>query len=55
LAFGVEHVWAIDPYARVSYQATDAGLELVRSGERTVPGTPIRVVPDELFAKLDKL
>ncbi len=54
-AFGIEHVWVIDPYARVAYQATDAGLELVRSGELVVPGTSIRVVPEELFAELDRV
>ncbi len=54
-AFGIEHVWVIDPYARVSYKATDAGLELVRSGELTIPGTPIRIVPGQLFEELDKV
>ena len=54
-AFGIEHVWVIDPYARVCYRATDAGLELVRSGELTIPGSPIRVVAGELFEKLDKI
>lgn len=54
-AFGIQHVWVIDPYARVSYRGTDQGLELVRSGELTIPGTPIRVVPEELFAELDKV
>ncbi len=54
-AFGIEHVWVIDPYARVAYEGTDAGLELVRTGELVVPGTPIRVVPEELFADLDKV
>lgn len=52
--FGIEHVWVIDPYARVAYKATEAGLELVRSGELAIPGTPIRIVPEELFAELDK-
>jgi Uma2 family endonuclease len=54
-AFGVEHVWVIDPYARVAYRGTDAGLELDRSGELTIPGTPIRIVPAELFEELDKI
>lgn len=55
LAFGIEHVWVIDPYARVAYRGTSQGLELVRSGELTISGTPIRVVPAELFADLDKV
>jgi Uma2 family endonuclease len=54
-AFGIEHVWIIDPYARVAYKGTDTGLELVRSGELAISGTPIRIVPEELFAELDKV
>ena len=53
--FGIENVWVIDPYARVSYRGTDAGLELVRTGELTIPGTPIRIVPEEIFAELDRV
>lgn len=52
-AFGIEHVWVIDPYARVAYRGTANGLELVRSGELAISGTPIRVVPAEIFAELD--
>jgi Uma2 family endonuclease len=55
LAFGIEHVWVIDPYARVAYRGTANGLELVRSGELTVPGTPIRVDVQEIFAELDRV
>ncbi len=52
--FGVEHIWIIDPAPRISYRATESGLEEVRSGELAVPGTPIRVVLNELFAELDR-
>jgi Uma2 family endonuclease len=31
LAFGIEHVWVIDPAARVGYRGTVNGLELARS------------------------
>jgi Uma2 family endonuclease len=55
LAFGIEHVWVIDPYARVAYRGTDQGLELVRSGELSVPGSPIRIVLEDLFAELDRV
>jgi Uma2 family endonuclease len=55
LAFGIEHVWVIDPDARVAYRGTPSGLELVRSGELCVPGTPIRIVLADLFAELDKV
>ena len=54
-AFGIEHVWVIDPYARVAYLGTDSGLVLVRTGELAIPDSPIRVVPAELFKRLDRV
>lgn len=53
-AFGIQHVWVIDPYARRTYRGTAEGLEVDPLGELTIPGTPIRVVAAEIFAKLDK-
>ncbi len=55
LAFGIQHVWVVDPYARVAYRGTANGLELVRSGELSIPGTPIRIVLADLFAELDRV
>ena len=55
LAFGIEHVWVIDPAARVGYRGIASGLELVRSGELTIPETPIRIVLADLFAELDRV
>ena len=55
LAFGIEHVWVIDPNARVGYRGTADGLELARSGELAIPETPIRIVLADLFAELDKV
>ncbi len=55
LAFGIEHVWVVDPYARVGYRGTPQGLELVRTGELSIPGSPIRIVFEELFAELDRI
>lgn len=52
--FGVQNMWIIDPEPRIAYIATEAGLEEVRAGELTVPGTPIRVNLSELFAELDR-
>jgi len=52
--FGVEHIWIINPEPRIAYRATEAGLEQVRTGELTVPGTPIRVDLSDLFAELDR-
>lgn len=53
LAFGIEHVWVVDPYARVAYRSTVNGLELARTGELAIPDTPIRIVLADLFAELD--
>jgi len=55
LEFGVQHVCVIDPSARVAYRGTLSGLELVPSGELSVPGTPILVRIGELFEKLDRM
>jgi Uma2 family endonuclease len=55
LAFGIEHVWIVDPTARVGYRGTANGLELARSGELAIPETPIRIVLGELFAELDRV
>lgn len=55
LEFGVKHVWVIDPYARVAYRGTAAGLELVPDGTLTVPETPIVVRIAELFEKMDRM
>jgi Uma2 family endonuclease len=55
LQFGIEHVWVIDPYARVAYRGAANGLERVPGGELTVPGTPILVRIADLFEKLDRI
>jgi Uma2 family endonuclease len=52
--FGIEHIWVIDPEPRIAYRFTASGLEEVKTGELTVPGTPIRVVLSEMFAELDR-
>jgi len=52
--FGVENIWIIDPEPRIAYRYTSAGLEEVRTGELTVPETPIRVALSEMFAELDR-
>jgi Uma2 family endonuclease len=55
LQFGIEYVWVIDPHARVAYHGAVSGLELVPSGELTVPQTPILIRISELFEKLDRI
>ncbi len=54
LAFGIEHVWVIDPAARVAYRGTANGLELVGDGELAIRESPIRIGLAELFAELDR-
>jgi Uma2 family endonuclease len=55
LQFGIEHVWVIDPHARVGYRGEASGLELVPGGVFTVTGTHIQVSISELFEKLDRI
>ncbi|HEY1903405.1 MAG TPA: Uma2 family endonuclease [Terracidiphilus sp.] len=55
LQFGIEHVWVIDPYARVAYRGSAKGLERVAEGELTVPGTSILIQIADLFEKLDRI
>jgi len=52
--FGVQHIWIVDPDPRIAYLATETGLEEIRTGELTVPGTPICVDLSEMFAELDR-
>jgi Uma2 family endonuclease len=54
LAFGIEHVWIIDPEKRLAWRATADGLEEAAT-ELSVPGTPVRVVLSEMFAELDRV
>lgn len=53
-AFGVEHIWIIDPEPRIAYSYTGSGLEEVRADALTVPGTSIKVVLSEMFGELDR-
>lgn len=53
--FGIEHVWVVDPRARIAYRGTDARLEPVAGGELSVPGSSIRIRTHELFDKLDRI
>jgi Uma2 family endonuclease len=53
--FGVEHIWTIDPEARIVRRYVEGGLDEVLDGELAVPETPIRVVLSEMFAELDRI
>jgi Uma2 family endonuclease len=54
IAFGIEHIWIVDPSRRVAYIASSAGMRVAEARELTVPDTPIRVVLSDLFADLDR-
>lgn len=49
LNFGVEHIWILDPVARLGYVCSRTGFQEPEGGVLTVPGTPIRLVLSELF------
>lgn len=53
-AFGVENIWVFDPQRRKAAYCSDGKLVWLREGELTVPGTPIRVALNEMFAELDR-
>jgi Uma2 family endonuclease len=55
LDFGIEHVWVVDPSARVAYRGTHSGLQLISSGEMTIFGTPILIEITGLFERLDRI
>jgi Uma2 family endonuclease len=50
LAMGVEHVWAFEPEVSTAYRVDVNGMWRAREAELLVPGTPFRLVLDEVFA-----
>ncbi len=53
-AFGIEHVWVVDPRQRKVFMGVEDGLKEIEDGVLSVEGTPIQVRTGELFAKLDQ-
>ncbi|MGA3317534.1 MAG: Uma2 family endonuclease [Candidatus Korobacteraceae bacterium] len=53
LNFGVKHVWILDPATRRAYVCSRTGFQEPESGVLTVPGTPIRLVLNELFQQVE--
>jgi Uma2 family endonuclease len=49
LNFGVPHVWILDPAMRRAYVCSHTGFQEPEAGELAVPGTPIRLVLNDLF------
>ncbi|HLI76744.1 MAG TPA: Uma2 family endonuclease [Acidobacteriaceae bacterium] len=53
-AMGVQHIWTVDPTRRRAYLASPTGFVQPQGRELAIPGTPIRISLDELFAELDE-
>jgi len=49
---GVRNIWVIDPQEKSTYVFGEDGLQEFRSDRFTVPGTPIYLPLDEVFADL---
>lgn len=49
LNFQVEHVWILDPAHKRAYMCTRSAFQEPENGQLTVPGTPIRLVLNEIF------
>lgn len=54
LDMGVEHIWVIDPLARVGYYASSRGFVQPEDGVLRIEGTTISVTLAEVFAELDE-
>ena len=54
LNFGVQHVWILDPASRRAYVCSRTGFQEPESGVLTVPGTPIRLVLNDLFKQIEQ-
>jgi Uma2 family endonuclease len=53
LNFGVEHVWIFDPALREAFIADRKGYHTPADGTFVVPGTPIHLSVQQIFAELD--
>jgi len=53
LQMGVENVWIIDPVTRQAWICTEGGWNHPTEPRLAIPGTPIYIPLDEIFAGLD--
>ncbi len=51
---GVQHIWAIDPWKRRGWLASNRGFLQPADGVLRIPNTPIEVSLADLFAELDE-
>jgi Uma2 family endonuclease len=54
LAFGVRHVWIIDPATRRAYVCSQTGFQEPETGVLTVPNTAIHLPLQELFDQVEQ-
>ena len=52
---GVPSLWIVDPWRRVAYLGGRDGQLTRETTVLTLPGTPVSVTLDEIFAELDRL
>ena len=56
LAFGVQNLWLIDPVGYMAWTVDHAGLHpLAEDGALAIPGTPVSIPLQNLYARLDRL
>ncbi len=53
LAFGIPNVWILDPEKRRAYVCTKGSFTEPEAGILSIPGSPIRISLQALFADLD--
>jgi Uma2 family endonuclease len=53
LAFGVQHVWVLDPASREGFVADVSGFHAPSDQVLSIPGTPVHLPLPQIFAELD--
>jgi len=53
-SMGVEHIWVVDPWKRHGYFASSRGFIQPSDGVLSLPGSPIRIVLEDIFAEMDE-
>ena len=51
---GVQHIWAVDPWKRLAYVASNRGFLQPEDNTLRIPDTPIQIYLPTLFAELDE-
>lgn len=51
---GVSHIWIVDPWKRIAYEASARGFLQPEDGVLRIAGTPVAITLAEVFAELDE-